>query len=100
MPRLQWMGKQDTFTTTVGQSQGSRAATVALTRGGIIPEKCTEMESEEYKEQREVGEGDEGKKGREEWSGERKGKRDLSWEHPGHSIHSKLFIPHYGSLTL
>lgn len=73
----------------VGQSQGSRAATAAPTRGGIIPEKCTEMESEgkEYKELRRGG--DEEKKRGEEWNGERKRKRDLSWERPGHSIHSK-----------
>lgn len=54
----------------VGQSQGSRAATVTSTRGGIIPEKCTQVKSE-------------GKKNRERWGRGRGMEREERRERKG-----------------
>lgn len=57
----------------VGQPQGGRAATVAPTRGGIIPEKCSTMGSEgkEDKDRRETGMRGRGMEGEEERRGEK-----------------------------
>lgn len=67
----------------VGQSQGSRAATVASTRGGIIPEKCTEVESEGEKDRERWGRGRGMERRRKERKDRRRRKRDLSWDTQG-----------------
>lgn len=73
------MTKQEVFTVW-GQSQGGRAATVAPTRGGIIPEKCATMGSEgkEPKDRRGTGMRGRGMEGEEE----RRGKKGEKEEGP------------------